>query len=157
MPSLSNYLKTRLLQAQHIYIRTVSSQHLQTALPNYFKLVYGSFGQSIMHFVPAQIIQEETKCTKAKQELRAYCPKCPNICTVSSGLEIVYEKKNNGKIEFNSSFEASISRITTSDTLLKPPKNSFEKRSKLKSILLSSKSYVTPTTMKTTFMELGNN
>jgi hypothetical protein len=49
---------------------------------------------------------------------------------VSSGLEIVYEKKNNGKIELNSSFEASISRITTSDTLLKPPKNSFKKRSK---------------------------
>jgi len=56
---------------------------------------------------------------------------------INAGLEIVYEKKNNGKIELNSSFEASISRITTSDTLLKPPKNSFEKRSKLKSILLS--------------------
>ena len=76
---------------------------------------------------------------------------------MSSGLEIVYEKKNNGKIELNSSFEASISRITTSDALLKPPKNSFEKGSKLKSILLSSKSFITPTTMKTTFMELGNN
>ena len=76
---------------------------------------------------------------------------------MSSGLEIVYEKKNNGKIELNSFFEASISRITMSDTLLKPPKNSFEKRSKLKSILLSSQSYIAPTAMKTTFMELGNN
>ena len=66
---------------------------------------------------------------------------------MSSGLEIVYEKKNNGKIELNSSFEASISRITKSDALLKPPKKSFEKRSKLKSILLSSKSFITPTTI----------
>ena len=59
---------------------------------------------------------------------------------ISSGLEIVCEKKNLGMSEMNSSPEASISRITTSDTLLQPQKNSHENRSKLKSILLSSKS-----------------
>ena len=59
---------------------------------------------------------------------------------ITSGLEIVFEKKNPGIAQLNFSPEASISKITTSDTLLKPQNNSFENRSKLKSILLSSKS-----------------
>ena len=48
-----------------------------SSLLNWFKLVYGSFGQSILckvHLIYTQTSQERIKCTRAIDWLRAYCP-----------------------------------------------------------------------------------
>ena len=61
---------------QHsIYSKTVSSLHLLSALLNWFKLVYGSFGQSNMHhLIHAQTTKEGIEYTSAKELLRSYFP-----------------------------------------------------------------------------------
>ena len=57
-----------LLSVNTIYIRTVSSQHVLSALLNWFKLVSGLFGESTMHGA-IHNSQKGIKGTKAKELL----------------------------------------------------------------------------------------
>ena len=57
----------------YTYIRTVSSQNLLSALPNWFM---GRFGRATctVHLMFAGTSQQGIKYTKAKEQLRFYCP-----------------------------------------------------------------------------------
>ena len=68
-----------------IFIRTLSSQCLLSTLLNWFKLVYGLFGQSNMHctvhLISAQTSQKGCKCTEGKEQLRlGYLSRGNDIC-----------------------------------------------------------------------------
>ena len=59
-----------------MYIRTVSFYHLLSALLNWFKLVYGPFGQLAaftVHSIATKTSHEGIEFTKAKEWLRTYC------------------------------------------------------------------------------------
>ena len=73
------HLQVRNMMLDTVYIRTVNSQ--LSAFLNWFELVYESYGRatSTVHAISAQTRQEGIECTKAKEQLRPYCP---NIYTV---------------------------------------------------------------------------
>ena len=61
-------IKIMLITRHSLYIRTVSSYHMLSALLNWFKLVYELFGQSNMHrtleFCPEQPVRNQMTTTQ---------------------------------------------------------------------------------------------
>ena len=62
------------LSIHSIYIRTVSSQQLLSALLNWFKLVYGPFGQSNMQPTLDFCPDKARQITEDIEQLRSFCP-----------------------------------------------------------------------------------
>ena len=67
--SRRNFWSKNLWHRHSIFIRTVRSKRLLSALLNWFELVYGQLCQSNMHriLIFAQTSQEGIECTKAKE------------------------------------------------------------------------------------------
>ena len=71
------------------------SKLLLSALLNQFKLVYGPFGEATckMQSISGQTSQKGIECTKAKDQLRAYCP---NIYTVPFNDDMLTHRTTTG-------------------------------------------------------------
>ena len=82
-----------LVQTHSIFIGTVSSQVLFSALPNWLKMVYILFWHSKVHrILIVQAIQEEIECTKSKKVAKILLP---NLYT---GFKLLVIKVTDSKI-----------------------------------------------------------